>query len=86
MKKGVAMWTVTAEMLMDCGNFMLVALNFSLIRFLKFKNYGTFTYITHICHSNAHLNPIKGIFSDKTLMIAEILNFQFAVILNSKET
>ena len=71
---------------MDCGNFMLAALNFSLIHFLTLNYYVGFTYITQIVQSNAHLNPLKGIFSDKSLIIAEIQNFQFAEIANSQET
>ena len=51
-------------MVTDCGNVMLAALNSSLIHFLKFKYYATFTYITQIIHSDAHLNPLKGILSD----------------------
>ena len=39
-----------------------------------------------ICHSDAHLNPLNGILSGKQLIIAEILNFQFAAIFTSKET
>ena len=65
---------------------MLTALNFSLIRFLKFKYYGTFTNNTPIFHPNAHLNTLKGIFSDKPLIIAEINNCQFAEILNFIQT
>ena len=45
MRKGVALWPLTAEMLMD---FKLAALNF-----------GTFTSITQIMNSDAHLNPLK---------------------------
>ena len=63
------MWPA-AEILMDCGNFMVAALNLSLIHFLKLKYYGTFTYITQIVHSNAYLNLFKGVFSDKPLIIA----------------
>ena len=55
--------TVT-EILMDCVNFVLVALNYSLIHFWKLKNYVTFTYIALILQSNPQLNPLKGIFSD----------------------
>ena len=61
MRKGVAVWQLTADILMGCGNVMLAALNFSLIPFSKFKYYGTFTYITQIIHSDAHLNPLKCI-------------------------
>ena len=43
-------------------------------------------YIIQIVHSNAHLNPKKGVFRDKPLKMKEILNFQFADILNSQET
>ena len=63
---------MTVEILTDCGNFMLEALNFSLEHFLKLKHFGTFTYITQIIHSNASLNLFKGIFSNKPLIIAEI--------------
>ena len=60
--------------------------NFSLRHFLKLKFYGSFTYITQIVHSNVKMNPIEGVFSDKPLIIAVILNFQFAEILDSQET
>ena len=82
----MAMWPLAAEILMDCGNVMLAALNFSLIHFLKLKFYGTFTYIIQIVHSNAHLNPLKGVFSNISLIFGVILNFQFAEILDSQET
>ena len=72
MRKGVAMWPLAAEILMDCGNFMLAALNFSLKHVLKLNLYGTFTYIIPIFHSNAHLNPLTGVFSDKPLIFVEI--------------
>ena len=49
------------------------------------KCYGNFNHITQIVHSNAHLNPLKCIFSDKLLPIVEILSFQFAEIFNSQE-
>jgi hypothetical protein len=39
--------------------------------------------MTPIVHSSAHLNPLKGIFSEKLLIIVEILIFQFADIFNS---
>ena len=61
MRKGVAVWPLTTEIMMDCGNVMLAPLNFSLIRFLKFKYYGTFTNITSSFQSNAQLNN-KGYF------------------------
>ena len=32
-----------------------------------------------------HLNPLKGFFRDKLLIIEELLSFQFAEILNFKE-
>ena len=60
MRKGVAVWPLTADILMDCGNFMLAALNF-----------GTFTCITQIMNSDAHLNP-EDILSDKPFIIVEI--------------
>ena len=64
---------------MDCVNFMLAAPNFSLIGFLKLKYYGKFNYITQIVHLNAHLNPLKGIFTHNfgnfNLSIGR--NFQF---------
>ena len=66
---------LTAERLLDCRNFMLAALNFSLLRFLKFKCYKTFTYITQIIHSDAHLTSLKGILSDKPLIIATFKTF-----------
>ena len=69
MRKRLVAWGLTAEMLMDCGNVMLAALNLSLIH-LKLKYHGTFTYITQIVQSNAHLNPFKMYFSDKSLIIA----------------
>ena len=68
-----------------CGNFQLEALNLFLICFSKLKYYGNFNHITQIVHSNAHLNPLKGIFSDKLLIIVEILSFHFAEIFNSQE-
>ena len=76
-----------SEILMDCGNCMLVALNFSLIHFLKFKYYGIFTYITQIIHSDVHLTTLKAIFilCDKPIIIKEIEKFKFAEILDSKE-
>jgi hypothetical protein len=37
-----------------------------------------FNHITQIVHSSAHLNHLKGIFSEKLLIIVEILIFQFA--------
>ena len=39
--------------------------------------------ITQFFHSNAHLNTLKGIFSDKPRIIVKIYNFPFAEILNS---
>ena len=39
--------------------------------------------ITQIIHSNAHLNPLKGTFSEKLLIIVEILIFQFEEIFNT---
>ena len=71
MRKTVAMQPLASEILMDCGNYMLAALNFSFIK-LKLKYYGTFTYITQIVHSYAHLNPLQGVFSDKPLIIAVV--------------
>ena len=68
------------------GNCMLAALNFSYIHFFNLKYYGTFNYNTQIVYSNAHLNPLKGVFKDKPFIIAVILNFQFAEILCSRET
>ena len=65
-------WSLTAYILIDWGNVMLAGLIFSLIHFLNFKYYGTFTYITQISHSSAHLNHLQGIFSDKPVIIAEI--------------
>ena len=70
---------------MDCGNFMFVALNFPLIKFLKLTFLDLF-FITQIVHSNVHFNPLQGVFSDKPFVIAFILNFQFDKILDSQET
>ena len=39
--------------------------------------YVTFTYITQIVHLNEHSNPLKAVFSDKPLITAVILKFQF---------
>ena len=64
-------------------NFMLAALIFSLIHL---KYYVTFTYITQIVLSKAHLKPLQYVVSDKSLIIAESSNFPFAEILNSQET
>ena len=36
MRKGVALWQLAAEILMDRGNFILAALNFYLIHLSKF--------------------------------------------------
>ena len=72
MRKGVAVWPLVAEILMDCGNVMLAATTFSLIHFLKLKYFGTFTFITQIVHPNTHLNPLKGVISGKPLIIAVI--------------
>ena len=81
--RGVVAWSLTVEISMDCGNLMLAAENIFLIRFLKLKYFGTFTNITPTVHSNAHLNTLKGIGSDKLLIIVEIYNCQFLVMLNS---
>ena len=62
MRKQVAAQPLAKEIFMDCGNFILAALNVSLIHFLKLKYYGNFTYITQIVHSNAHLT-LKTLFS-----------------------
>jgi hypothetical protein len=62
----------------DYGHFQHAALNFFLICSLKMKCYGNVNHITQIVHSNAHLNHLKGIFSDKLFLIVEILSFQFA--------
>ena len=43
--------------------------------FLNLKYYGTFTFITQIVHSYAHVNPLKGILSDKSLIIAQTYIF-----------
>ena len=51
MRKGAAAQPLAAEMLIDCRNAMLAALNFSLIRFLKLKYCGNSTYISHIVHA-----------------------------------
>ena len=75
----VAVWPLAMEISWDCGNLFSYML-------LKLKYNGNFNHFTQIVHSNAHLNPLKGISNDKPLIIAEILNFQFAEIFNSKET
>ena len=67
MRKGGAVWPNAAEIFKDCGNVML-----SLIHIFKLKYYGIVTCITQFCHSNAHFNPLKGVFSDKPLIIAVI--------------
>ena len=85
MSKLVAVLTLPEEILMDCGKFMLAALNFSLICFLKFKCYSTFTYSMQYVHSNSSLNLLKCTFRDKPPPIAEISNVQFAEILNVSE-
>ena len=79
-------WALAAEISWVCGNFKLAALNFSLICFVKLKYSENFQYNTPIVHSNAHLNPLKDIFSEKLLIIVENLSFQFAEIFNSQET
>ena len=75
MRKGADALTLSAEILINCGKFMLEALHFSLVLFLMLKCYGTFTYIMKYFHSNAQLTLIKGVFSDKLLLIAEMLYF-----------
>ena len=85
-RKRMAVWPLAADISWDCGSFQLAALNFSLICLLKLKYYGNFNHITQIVHSNAHLNPLIGIFSDKLIILVEILSFQFAEIFNSQET
>jgi hypothetical protein len=57
-RKGMAMSPLTVEILMDCRNVMLAALNISLICFLKLKYYGTFTYITQIIHLDAQKHEV----------------------------
>ena len=52
--------------------FIPAALNFSLAHLLKLKYFGTFTHITQIDHSNAHLNALQGVFSDIPLITAKI--------------
>ena len=69
MRKGVA---TDRGNVVELPKFDACLLNFSLIRFLKLKYYGTFTYVTHIIHSDPHLNPLKCILIDKPLIIAEI--------------
>ena len=59
MRKGVDTRTLSAEILMNCGNCLLETLNLSCIFVLKLKYYGTFTYIMQYDHLNAHLNLIK---------------------------
>ena len=74
MRKGLAVWPLAAEIWMDCGNVVLVALNFSLIHCLKLTN-CLFIY--------AHLNPFKG---GKPLINKVISNWVFAEILYLQET
>ena len=58
-------YVADTDIFIDCRNFMIAALNCSLIRFLKLKYYGTFTSFKQYAHSNAHITPIKDIFSAK---------------------
>ena len=69
MIKGADAETLSAENDMYFGNFMLAALNVSLIRFLKLKYLESFTYTMHYVHSSASLNQVKGIFSKQHLRI-----------------
>ena len=71
-RKGTDAPTLSAEIVMYCGNVMLTAQNFSLLHFLKLKYNESFTYIMQYLHSNPHLNQMKGIFTNKHLIIAEI--------------
>ena len=66
-------------------NIYKLWLNLSLMCCIKLKYYGNFYYITQIIHLNAHLNPIKGIFSEKLHIAVEILSFQFEENFNSQE-
>ena len=72
-----------------CGNFLKLR-KFSPCNTKFFsiclKYWGDFNHITQIVHSSAHLNPLKGIFSEKLLIIVEILIFQFAEIFNTWKT
>ena len=63
---------------MDGGKFMLGALNFCLIHFLKLKYNFTFTHNAQNVNSNAHLYLRKGIFGNKHGIIAEMENTKFA--------
>ena len=63
MRKSADTRTPSADIFMDCRNFMLGALNFSLIRFSKLIYYGAFTYKAK--YINSHFNQIEGIFSNK---------------------
>ena len=69
MRKCMVVLSLTAEFLMDCRNLMLAALKLSLLHFINLKYNGTFTYITEIVHSNTYFIPLKGIFSEKSLII-----------------
>ena len=82
MRKDLVMQSLTVEILMDCTQKIASSTD---IFSYTLKYYGNFTFITQIVHSDAHLNPSEGIFSDKQLIIAEISNFQFAEILNTQE-
>jgi hypothetical protein len=50
MRKSLDTWTLSVEILMDCGNCFLETLNFSFICFLKPKCYGTFPFIIQYNH------------------------------------
>ena len=56
MRKGAAMQPLAAKFCDGLGKFYTCITELSLKHFLKWKYYGTFTYITQIIHSNAHLN------------------------------
>ena len=56
-------------------NFILAPLNYTLLTVEILWN-------LQIVHLYEHLNPLKGVFSDKPLIIAVIQNFQFAYILD----
>ena len=58
-RKGVDTRTLSAEIMMDCGNCLRETPIFSFICFLKLKYYGAYTFIIQYDHLTAHLNLIK---------------------------
>ena len=75
MRKGAAVRTLSAEMLMDRRNVVLGALNCSLFCLVKLKYYCTFTHNAQYVNSNANLIPKNGIFSNKPSIINSMHNF-----------